>query len=87
MSLQEFKDKFDKEVNTSHIKYDHDGGHSYSYIDHPIMEFINDSSVKENQMNELEEYAYNWLYSHDECPPCILDGGCGCNESDDNQVA
>jgi hypothetical protein len=76
-----FYKRFDAEVNKSHIKYDWDGGHCYSYISHPL--------VENNFDDDAEQYANDWLYENDECPPCAIhlykDGtvgsGCGCHDN------
>jgi len=81
------KGRFDKEVNTTHINYDWDGGHCYSYISHPIMELIED-------VPGFEEYTNDWLYSNDDCPPCEIhitkDGEvssrCGCHDNIDDDT-
>ena len=72
--------------NLKYIKYDHDCGHSYSYIDHPIVQECEDTP-------ELEEILNEWLYENDECPPCGIyikkDGSskssCGCNDNLDKE--
>lgn len=51
--------------NLKYIKYDWDGGHSYSYIDHPIVDEC-------DEIHELQDKLNEWLYSHDECPPCEI---------------
>lgn len=70
-----------------YIKYDWDCGHSYSYIDHPLMDQVSDYP-------DLEGMMYTWLYDNDDCPPCGIyvkkDGtssrGC-CYEDDVNSVS
>jgi hypothetical protein len=76
-------ERFNKEVNKSHIEYDWDAGHCYSYIKHPIYDLILDSGDQ-----AADEHATKWLYENDECPPCCInlnkDGtvssSCGCHD-------
>lgn len=79
--------QFYAEVNESHIKYDWDGGHAYSYIDHPLMDQLYDTSfhMSYEDSSFCEEKSLNWLYDNDDCPPCelhIIDNQvcspCGC---------
>ena len=55
--------------NVKYIKYDHDCGHSYSYIDHPLL--------NEVEGTELESEMYTWLYDNDDLPPCEDRCDCG----------
>ena len=72
---------FIEQSNTNYIKYSHDAGHSYSYIEHPLIEDV-------EEYPELEELLDSWLYENDECPPCQIhvfkDGtvtsSCGCHD-------
>ena len=72
---------FIKEGNYDCIKYNWDDGHSYSYVDHPLMEEV-------EECDELEGKMYDWLYENDEKPPCQIhvnkDGtvgsSCGCHD-------
>jgi len=68
--------------SVKYIKYDWDGGHAYSYIDHPIMDGI-------EEYESLEQVMYKWLYDNDQCPPCAIyvdltnhevSSGCGCHD-------
>jgi hypothetical protein len=75
-ALERAKARFDKEVKLEHIKYDYDGGHAYSYIDHPAASIKFDNSDDEA---EFEDHKNNWLYNHDDVPECEQGGACGCN--------
>jgi hypothetical protein len=82
--MSDMKQKFMDQVNVSHIKYDWDGGHCYSYIEHPLM---NVEWEEEGEQDEWDDFTHSWLYENDECPPCqisIVDGvvgsGCGCHD-------
>lgn len=81
MTLQEFKAKFDAEIHTGHIKYDWDSGHSYSYIDHPIIADA-EEQLNDEEADDFRCYTDTWLYDNDQCPPCFPRGECGCNEDD-----
>ena len=48
--------------NLQFIKYDHDCGHSYSYIEHTIVNECEDS-LMEDVLNE-------WLSENDDLPEC-----------------
>lgn len=82
MTFNEFKIKFDAEVNTSHIEYDQDAGHTYSSINHPLM-------IYTDYNDEFLDYANDWLSNNDDCAshPCRPGGECGCNPvSEDKRV-
>ena len=81
MRLDELKQEFDLSVDVSHIKYDWDAGHSYSYIDHTVMtKALNELDSAEH--DEFTDHANNWLYENDECPPCRPSSECQCNYDD-----
>lgn len=87
--IQQFKDQ----VNTTHIKYDRDGGHSYSYIEHPLMDDLDNGTLSVNDTLLCQEHSDEWLYENDNCPPCeleIKDGkvssGCGCHDHLDYEL-
>ncbi|MHA2066368.1 MAG: hypothetical protein ACXABY_18510 [Candidatus Thorarchaeota archaeon] len=77
--------RFQDEVEPDHIKWDHDAGHAYSYIDHPVMRLI-DYLDDEWLLDQTSE----WLYENDyhNKPPCcihIYSNGrtasrCGCHD-------
>ena len=77
----EVKNFISNPKSTEFIKYDWDGGHCYSYIDHPTMD-------KLDEEDDLQELLNTWLYENDECPPCAIhinkDGSirssCGCHD-------
>jgi hypothetical protein len=84
IKLSLLKQQFSEQVTTDSIKYDWDGGHSYSYIDHPLMsvEFTN-----QDDQDEWELFTNDWLYENDNCPPCQLEifegrvcSMCGCHD-------
>ncbi len=63
------------------IRYDWDAGHSYSYIDHPIV-------VECEGDEELEERLSEWMSENEQRPPCAIyvdkegcaQSGCGCHD-------
>ena len=91
-TLLDLKQEFKEKVNTSHIEYDWDGGHSYSYINHPIMNEGDEYDgvwSKEDYM-EWEEFTNGWLSDNDDRPPCdiyidhktkTVHSGCGCHDN------
>ena len=92
LGIHELKARFDKEVNTSHIIYDWDGGHCYSSINHPIMSEISTKfeCINEDAHNEMLDYTNDWLNKNDRCPPCAIyinrrtkevSSSCGCNNT------
>lgn len=79
--------QFFAEVNESHICYDWDAGHAYSYIEHPLMDNLFEAdSLTDEDSTLCEEIAFSWLYDNDDCPPCELHiianqvcSPCGCH--------
>ena len=82
MLLKEFD-----ECKLKDIEYDWDAGHCYSSIkDCPSYTKLHEEH--EEHYDEIEDHCNEWLYNHDECPPCEIhvkkDGqvssGCGCHD-------
>ena len=90
-TLSDYQQMFMDQIDESHIKYDRDAGHSYSYIDHPMMSEIYDLDGPDcdDWVVELIQFCDEWLSEHEECPPCdiyidhknqeIL-SSCGCHD-------
>ncbi len=83
-NLSDLKQMFIDQVTTNHIKYDWDGGHCYSYIDHPLM---NQDFDDQDQQDAWDEFTNEWLYENDNCPPCqisitngVVKSSCGCHD-------
>lgn len=88
ITVSDFKQMFTDQIDTSHIKYDRDGGHTYSYIEHPLMTMMYEQ-FSDEEVDELEDFTNDWLYDNDECPPCgigidhenkQIGSGCGCHD-------
>lgn len=73
--IANMKRQFDLTVTTDDIKYDHDAGHAYSYIDHEWIDKVN--RLPPHLEDELMEYAYDWMYAHDDLPECEPRCECG----------
>lgn len=93
-TVESFKAEFLSRVNTSHIKYDRDGGHSYSYIEHPLMDLLEEvwAEVDEDKSmyEEVVDFTNYWLSENDDMPVCDIhvdhlkkeiSSGCGCHDS------
>ena len=93
--LKVFEQRFKNEVTTDHIKYDWDASHCYSYIEHPVMSEWDDLIMRvagddyNYWYDMFADFTNEWLYSHDECPPCAIyinhttkevASGCGCHD-------
>ena len=78
--LKDAIDKFNKNVNVGHIKWDHDGGHAYSYVDHDHADSRN-HGLDERDSNRFEDAVNWWLYENDHhnAIDCVKGGSCGCN--------
>ena len=61
-TLSQLKAMFLSQVNTSHIKCDTDAGHTYFYIDHPIMDEFVDN-------DEMLEFIDEWISKNEPTLP------------------
>jgi hypothetical protein len=88
MTLDQLKQQFISTVTTANIDYDHDGGHAYSMLNHPLAMYPEDYMEKfglsREDAEEMDSFTHGWLYNNDDCPPCELNGGCGCNVDNDS---
>ena len=84
ITLNDLKRMFTKQVNTSHIEYDRDGGHSYSYIKHPLM-----SGHEWEDDDRWLDFTNEWLSENEDLPPCDIyvnhkeqkiESSCGCHD-------
>ena len=70
--------EFNKTKHYSDIKYDHDGGHSYSYISSKLSDNINKRVLTQQDLNTLEDVMDSWLSENEQLPEC-MDYCSSCN--------
>lgn len=75
--LKELKERFDREVNSSHIKFGWDAGHCYTYIDHPIMSEYYEYGLTDDEEDEFYCYT-NEALSEMECHELMCDPNYDC---------
>ena len=83
--VSDWQQRFASSVRIEHIKYSWDAGHAYSFINHPLMDELDDMDELDSDMCRI--FSNDWLYENDSCPPCkiyIVDGVvrsiCGCHD-------
>lgn len=79
MTFEQFKARFDSEVNSSHITVDWDAGHCYSGINHPLHNVYN-LDMSDDDIDEAEQYACDWLGENEPalyCVPSLINELCG----------
>ena len=84
-TLSDLKQDFMTQVNSSHVKYGWDCGHSYSYIDHSLGDIVFDNN---DDQNEWDDFTNEWLSEQsDDLPSCQIDinngkveSMCGCHD-------
>lgn len=83
-NIADLKQEFISTVCKDNIKYDWDGGHAYSYLDHPLIDI---EFEDEDEDNEWMDFTNEWLYENDELPPCqisvwngVVESSCGCHD-------
>jgi len=62
--LKDAIDKFNKNVNVGHIKWDHDDGHAYSYIDHDYGD-CDSHDLDEKDANTYQDAITEWLHENE----------------------
>ena len=75
MTFEEFKVKFDTEVNNTHLTVDWDGGHCYNGCSHSLNN-MDDLDMTPEDRDKSEEYVSMWLSESDQplyCVPHIND--------------
>lgn len=69
--IDSLKQRFDREIKVSDIKYDWDSGHCYTHIVHPLMDEVMNMDLTQDQEDEWSEYTNEWMSENQGPEYCV----------------